>query len=413
MNPSHLFERSWMTLVVAFVSVPTSPGQRPDTVEQEIIEGVQAVSLDQPRIYMNVRRDADDDDAVLETGTDADTGESVSAIEAFLDTGASGIMLSTETASALGVQSETSADGQPVVFHDVGIGGSEAFSVAEPLRFATVPYASNRSGESRGAYLPPVGPIRAQIKAQGGGLLELLAPGGLDVAGMPIMLGKVVVIDPKPLADFDLLRTSIFEPGDRQIPETTVHVPLTYVSFAWATRTEPQGAAGPNLAPNPMIGPDPFAGDSRDVQPVTLHHGDHAVTGTFLLDTGAAASMISTRVARELGLELPRDQKFDLAVGGMGGGKQAPGVVVDRLELPVIDGSPVTYVNAPFLVLDITVAAGNGQTYTLDGVIGMNFLVASAEVTGGLLPDIGNIVDGPFRWIVINHDEGWLGLSPR
>jgi hypothetical protein len=43
----------------------------------------------------------------------------------------------------------------------------------------------------------------------------------------------------------------------------------------------------------------------------------------------------------------------------------------------------------------------------------MNYLVASAEVTGGLLPDIGKITDGPFRWIVIDLKRGMLGVEPK
>jgi hypothetical protein len=41
----------------------------------------------------------------------------------------------------------------------------------------------------------------------------------------------------------------------------------------------------------------------------------------------------------------------------------------------------------------------------------MNYLVASAEMSGGLLPDIGKIFEGPFRWIVIDHARGELGLE--
>lgn len=404
------FQTRWLAVVVVLAGIASASEPAPEARRSDAIVGVQAVALDQPRIYVNVRRSAPDGEVLQAKGADE---EAVSAIEAFLDTGASGVVLSSETAHSLGVKTLRSADGKAVAFHDIGVGGSETFGVAEPLYFATAAYASNRSGENRDSYLPPVGPIRAQVKSQGGGLLELFSPGGLDVAGMPLMLGKVVVLDPKPLAKFDLLRTRIVPPGDREIPQTSIRIPLTYVSFAFATRTEPPEADGPYLSPNPMVGPDPFGRGDQNAQPVTLHHGDRTATGTFLLDTGAATSMISTKLAEQLGIRTPRDKKFELAVGGMGGGKQAPGVIVDRLELPTADGSPIAYDKAPLLVLDITVADHDGNQYTIDGVLGMNLFVASAQVTGGLLPDIGNIVDGPYRWIVINHAEGWLGLSPR
>ena len=61
-----------------------------------------------------------------------------------------------------------------------------------------------------------------------------------------------------------------------------------------------------------------------------------------------------------------------------------------------------------FLVKDDTAEA----TYTLDGVFGMNFLVASAMVNeGSLVPDFGQLTPGAFRWIVINEPGGWLGLE--
>jgi hypothetical protein len=66
------------------------------------------------------------------------------------------------------------------------------------------------------------------------------------------------------------------------------------------------------------------------------------------------------------------------------------------------------------LVSDISlIDPATQQTFTLDGVFGMNFLVASANVTGGLLPDIGQLTEGPFTTIVIDHSRGFLGLTPR
>ena len=65
------------------------------------------------------------------------------------------------------------------------------------------------------------------------------------------------------------------------------------------------------------------------------------------------------------------------------------------------------------LIADINIPTEGGKSFTLDGVLGMNYFVASAEVSGGLMPDIGKIVDGPFRWIVIDLKQSELGLEPR
>jgi hypothetical protein len=151
------------------------------------------------------------------------------------------------------------------------------------------------------------------------------------------------------------------------------------------------------------------------VRGVEITHHGRTVSGTFLLDTGAAASMISTKLAEQLGIRFDRGTKieFSLAIGGLGGQKNASGLFVDRLALPTREGAAIVYAKAPLLVNDISVIDEKGKTFTLDGVLGMNYLVASAEITGGVLPDVGKIIDGPWRWIVIDNARGELGLEPK
>jgi hypothetical protein len=236
----------------------------------------------------------------------------------------------------------------------------------------------------------------------------MFAP-GLDVVGMPVMVGHVVAMDPTPLAKFDKIRTAVLPPGDTRIPKTSRHVPLTMVDFSRFTRLSPAGAAGPNLVANPMIA-------------VTITYHGKTASGTFLLDTGAAASVISTKLAQQLGLQIaangdlanvPKDQQFNLAIGGVGGAKDSHGLFFDRLELPTREGPAIVYAKSPLLISDITVADSAGKSVTLDGVFGMNYLVSSAEITGGLLPDVGKIVDGPWRWITIDFKQNQLGLEPN
>jgi hypothetical protein len=142
----------------------------------------------------------------------------------------------------------------------------------------------------------------------------------------------------------------------------------------------------------------------------------------MLLDTGAACSMISKKKAAELGVTygpdgdtltgVPAKEQFSLDVGGIGGSKRSTGFYLDVLALPAKAGQPVVYAKAPVLVSDVTVAdPATGKTFTLDGVFGMNFLVASANVTGGLLPDLDKVVDGPFQFVVIDHAHATLGLK--
>jgi len=229
---------------------------------------------------------------------------------------------------------------------------------------------------------------------------------------MPMLAGKVMVMDPKPLNKFDdRMRVHIYMPGSREIPQTTQQVKLLMVSFAKYTRTTPAGAAPPTMAANPMI------------PKITITHNGKAITGTFLLDTGSACSMISKDVAAKLGVhysegstnhldKVPDKDQFTLTVGGIGGQHEAAGFYLDGLVVPTIKGQPIAYRRAPVLVSDITVMdPATKKTMTLDGVFGMNLLVASAKVTGGLLPDIDKLTQGPFEVIVIDFKEGIMGVK--
>src|SRR3954471_9838614 len=81
------------------------------------IEGVQPAALDQPRVNACVKRQPNGKALVAGKG-----GEQTINFQAFLDTGASGVMLSQQTADALGVQREKTPKGNPVLFQDVGVG---------------------------------------------------------------------------------------------------------------------------------------------------------------------------------------------------------------------------------------------------------------------------------------------------
>src|SRR3954469_15674000 len=80
-----------------------------------VIEGVQPAALDQPRISIELRRKAGEKPLVADAA-----GEKTSEVEAFADTGASGLLLSKNTAEALGVRMVPG-----VVYADVGVAGSD------------------------------------------------------------------------------------------------------------------------------------------------------------------------------------------------------------------------------------------------------------------------------------------------
>lgn len=397
------------------------------------IEGVLPASLDQPRIYLAISADARGkpltakmDDGLASilggaiNGKDKDADAETFAVEAFLDTGASGIMLSESTASALGIEPAKTPSGDEITFYDVGVAGKEPFLVTGSYYLRSSEYSGNTDGSNLEVYSPPTGPIRLKIR-EGGGMLEEMM-GGLDVAGMPLMWNKVMVIDARPIAKLDKLKTTLVAPGDKSIPQTDSTVKLTYVDYTRFTQTEPANAPSVQLAPNPMIGPDPF-NRADAAKPVTITHHGKTTSLTMLLDTGAASSMISVKKAKELGIELgangkltnvPEKEQFTLPIGGIGGAKNVQGFFVDVVQLPTVQGEPVRYLKAPVLVLDISVTdEKKNESFTLDGVFGMNYLVASASVSTGLTAGIDDTHDGAFDFIVVDHAKKMLGLKMR
>jgi predicted aspartyl protease len=382
------------------------------------IEGVQPASLDQPRVHLHLRRELKGKPLAAGNGK-----EQLINIQAFLDTGASGVMLSTQTADALGVHREAAKPGENVIFHDVGVGGDDRFNVAEPLYVFVAPSGKTGEPDDASGYPISFGPVRAQVGPLSAGILQMLT-GGLDVVGMPAMKGRIVVIDPKPVDTFgDTMRAGLFDRnaqhnGQTVIPKTDRHIALRYQSFARFTHVEPPDAKGPTLAENPFI------------DGVIAASGRSKSSGNWLLDTGAAASMISSKQAAKVGVKyvegtegtnapvlagVPEDEQFTITVGGVGGSKKAAGFFLDTLTLPTKEKDPIVYKRAPVLVSDITVEdPKTHEQITLDGVFGMNFLCASAMVTeAALLPDIGKMSAGPYAWIVFDEPNAVLGLKMK
>ena len=240
----------------------------PGAVHAIDIQGILPAAFDQPQINVAVE---------VNGQIRNDFFGALSPMTAFLDTGASGILISSMWADSVLELDRAMHNGQPVRFGDVGVGGSEFFDVSEAITLHIAPYAGDvdpyvYDPEVYNQTLPQV---RTQI---GGRLNDIYDPiqwllSQLNVVGMPAMQGKVVVMDPKPVNDvlpvlsgevdiFDLIeitmRTHVYDkPAPSQsnpnIPLTDRTIKLSYGTFDAFTVTTPDGAPGPNLAHNPFV----------------------------------------------------------------------------------------------------------------------------------------------------------------
>jgi len=520
-----------------------------------VLDGVQPAALDQPQINALIYLG---DNTNPQTGVTTDPlsgfgdpsdpgldggGTAFFNVQAYLDTGASGILFSTSTAKALNIATEQ-VGGVPVIYADVGVAGSDNFNVSQLVRLRLAPYIpganmdqfSNEaqtvpittpytmpapaSGTLRvqvGPYVPPVDSTKMDDFDQL--IAELLSEqSALDVVGMPAIQGHVMVIDPSGVKDLGLLysvlgsilgsiggtggtgdtgdtgltdiqwdqlnsagvRTYLYDratapvfnatrTNDPGIPTPQRHVALTYASFDRFTEVKlgPTGTGDPTLpapalAHNPFIGKNPVAlmegkpaGDAPGIT-ITRKTDDGTVlpsTGNWLLDTGAAASIISEAQAAKLNVEYalgrrpgpPPDSttdsapdtgpllvdaitkatvpdQFTLTLGGIGGQEVLAGFWLDTLLLPTKEATAtgndslnIYFTHVPVLVGNITVANPKDptQTLTLDGVFGMNMLIESlnfqTDATGNIT-DLGDPSPSFFQWITFDEPAGELGL---
>jgi hypothetical protein len=485
---------------------------------------VQPAAIDQPQINMLVRTINNGVVQDPQVGQTLDIGfdnqgnpiivqNNTINISAYLDTGSSSILISTDTAQTWvdannqGIPTST-YNGQPVKFADIGVGGTANFSVSKPVVVQLAPYTPTVNSAVAGTtstaqYNPQYIPAQLVVgpDSTGSGSLDSLGTDDVEVVGMPALAGKVMVVDTKHLndnvgvlsvlnggdifgltqADLDnvSLRTYVYNPGtafnsgtadtNPGIPSTNLHVKTSYADFSGFTTTTPTGAPGPTLAHNPIIGPNPLAAPGTDNTPsVRLTYKvpnsaspgkllTMAATGSFLFDTGAGASFVSTKIASELhiryrpgtqGTDNPvlelydpnnpsapgtlLQNQFQEAIGGIGPSAVAAGFYLDSVIVPTSEANP-KYYNDPrnlrfngtratdgtqnvlgpaVLVQDIT-ATKNGQSFTLDGDFGMNFLVGSIDMSGTSLDNIviGAALPSAFNWFTFDEPNGTIGLQ--
>ena len=383
-----------------------------------ILDRVYATAIDQPQLS-----------AVMYDGsgviTDLD-GNPV-LFEPYIDTGASGFVISHLTAygfetidmlgeptviAGLDLLAHATVIGQ---YSDIGVGGPELGDVTSPLgirllngtpleatfdldTFETIPPVVNLAefGDS--------GSFNLWVRRQEGygerqqfmGIDLVIQP--MDVVGMPVISQSVMLMDPTTIGfDEEAMTASRMStyllPKGAAVPPTNLTFNLRLNDF---TGSASAGETLPSHSANPVFDHVSLA---NTVDGVTYTSSDN----TWLFDTGSAASIISFAHAKALGLIGPAYETFDdfmadwsglsMPVAGIGSIDSAlslPIMELGEIRIPDADGHEVVWRNVDVLVADV---AG------LDGVLGLNMLLPATTLDLANLTELGQN-DGHFDKIV-------------
>lgn len=363
---------------------------------------VSSAALDQPRINVSFAPAGTPNSPFIGEGFDLD-GNPIESIQinAFWDTGASGIVLSEGTAELLGMAT-SQFGGENVIFSDVSPGGPTPFYVSEQIVMRMAPslgwfdneepyFTRFGSPDNFLTAYESAGPIpaRAQIGPIGAG-----GEFGSDinVVGMPSMIGRKVVWDPRPTDNawtlfdedpnndnFDSFVRSYSYPASHAlgtippgssdpllnagIPTADVSVSLSYADFGRFTSLTPPGASPPTQTYNPFLGPNPLDGPQPGDGPAPiLRRGALSMQGSWLLDSGAAISFISQVKAGDLnveyssvpGNELGSDdpQLVDSVTGAL---------IPDQFQIPIQGISGEVLLLAGFYADSLTIPTDQGN----------------------------------------------------
>ena len=350
--------------------------------EDLVLERVYEAALDLPRVWFILKRQPD--------GPVLKYNGRFRQNYAFLDTGASGVLLSLETAVMFNLYFDPNAN-----FVDVGIGGDENFYVSEPLYLGLAGFDNPRASDPNAYQIR--GPARFQIKKTKTGLLS--EP--IDVIGMPAVAGQIVVLNSGATNDLGYFTAEIKNHGDRDIPNVDFEIAIRLQNFL--NPNSPK-----NIPPLPVMSYNPV------IDNISVENKGRISKASWLFDTGATISLISTKQAQLLGLMDKKgnpltEPDFMLPVGGVGAMVLIPGFQVDSLTVPTLSGFNLVYKNARLGVKDIKFfAEEKGKFVVLDGVFGSNFLCASAKMDSLLPSDVSKTI---FNKIVLDLQNAIVGFD--
>lgn len=361
---------------------------------QYVVEDRQPMTFDQPGAFVGLTSTSD----VVYKGPDplVTTGGNVFSFAAALDTGASGCVLAAYMAQGRNLPTVPGAS-----FSDVGIGGTETFSVSQPTRVKMASVGIGAQNSESIGYFSSYGDYNLQLRQTDPKInyYGFPDPVYVNVIGTPVLNNYVMHVQPNgatfqyfvdggvdiglgPEYKFNVcpvyyLETNLLAsaPGYLNVRRSelalvradngsVVHVPLNYQDFVPNSPVPPV-----STSTNPMI-PN-----------VTITRGSTTTpyTSNWLFDTGAAVTMVGRNIATSLGL-LNQSVVAQTQVLGIGGDlRTINGYEVESLSVPQTDGSALIFHDIVVFVPGV-----GDLPADLPGIFGMNLINSSFTQTDEL-----------------------------
>lgn len=287
-----------------------------------------------------------------------------------LDTGANGIIAVNDVVTDMERNGFTT-EGD---YEESGVSGTSFFNISAPYEFRYkgsdgVEHTLAQTADDVRIMTNPT--MTFGNRASEGGI-----PG---IAGMPLMAGRVTTLDMRPwdvITDlFDLPPVGVTF-SDSVPPDDGHRYSVVADTRTWFDPRDGLPEGSPPDAPLPSWAPITFF----DV--VQKYQGT-AVTGGFLLDTGAQLSIMSSQIAFDLGLDENGngsllDEAVDvLPIIGVGGTIDIPLMLIDEISIPTEQGTLITYGGGPD---DYIVMAVHDIAPGIDGIFGADLLTAGLGI---------------------------------
>lgn len=259
-------------------------------------------------------------------------------------------------------------------YDEIGVGGTTTFDISVPYRFD---FSGNTTFERQKL-------LDKRLISNPNADVSIFGPWG--IVGMPAMTGRVTTLDFTPwtnVTDFDLFMKTDFSSS---VPAPTGQRFAIDVDNRVRFDAADGFVSGNGL---PMWADLPFFG-------AQVKNNESIAGGNFLFDTGAQVSILSSRLAFDLGLDSNHDGKLDQldanyarseTIGGISGTSNAPVFLIDEVHVPTAQGPDLVWTDLQWIILDI--APG------IDGVFGFD------NMTSGWIEAFS--IDGQSGFIMKSH----------